>query len=316
MDEVFHEGERAVQRRAGVADQAARLASMIQPRLDAAFAAFLATQPFVVVASATADGRVWASMLVGPPGFVRVPAPDRVVIAAAPDGGHPLGGLGSGGGTPVGILAIDPPSRGRIRLNGVARVVPDGIEIAVREVFGNCPKYIQRRHPVAIDTDRRPGRPAMGDALDADQRSVIAAADTCFVASLHPERGADASHRGGRPGFMSVAPDGRSLTLPDYRGNNMFQTLGNLTVSPAVGLLVVDWGTGRALYLTGSASIDWDGPRLADWPGAERLVDVAIDRVVDRPGASPLTWELVEAHRLNPEVPAAGGGGAGGAAAR
>lgn len=301
---VFHAGEEAVQRRAGVFEQAARLGPrMVQPVLDREFAAFLAAQPFVVVASLTADGAVWSSMLIGPPGFARATAADRVVIDAAPDAGHPLGGLPTGGQTPVGLLVLDPMTRGRIRINGTARRVDGGLEVAVREVFGNCPKYIQRREPVSADPDRRPGRPVVGDVLDADQRRLIAAADTLFVASRHPERGADASHRGGRPGFVVPADDGRTVTFPDYAGNNMFQTLGNLTVDPAVGLLVVDWDDGRALHLTGEATIVWDDPRLEQWPGAQRLVDVRITRLVDRPGASPLTWNLVEAHRLNPEVP-------------
>jgi predicted pyridoxine 5'-phosphate oxidase superfamily flavin-nucleotide-binding protein len=306
LEGVFHAGEEAVQRRAGVFEQAARLGPrMVRPELDDDLARFLAAQPFVVVASLTADGSVWCSMLIGPPGFARAVAPGRVVIAATPDAGHPLGGLPTGERTPVGLLVLDPTTRGRIRINGTARRVDGGIEIAVREAFGNCPKHIQRREPVAVDPDRRPGRPVVSEALDAGQRRLILEADTLFVASRHPERGADASHRGGCPGFVVPSDDGRGLTFPDYAGNAMFQTLGNLTVDPAVGLLVVDWDDGRALHLTGRATVVWDDPRLADWPGAQRLVDVEIVRVVDRPGASPLTWRLVEAHRLNPEVPQA-----------
>jgi uncharacterized protein len=306
VQDVFHEGELEVQRRAGVADRAARLTGMIQPTLDAGFAAFLATQPMVVLGSATADGRVWSSTLIGPPGFVRAAAPDRLVVGALPDPTHPLAGLG-GDPTPVGLLALDVGTRDRIRVNGVARRTSEGIEIRVREAFGNCPKYIQVRRPVRVEHERRPRAVRVGEDLDDDARALIAAADTFFVASRHAERGVDVSHRGGRPGFVATSPGGRTLTFPDYQGNNMFQTLGNVTVDPAVGLLFVDWESGRALHVSGTATIVWDGPRLAGLPGVQRLVDVQVDRVVDRADASPIVWELVEAHRLNPELASTGG---------
>ena len=87
-------------------------------------------------------------------------------------------------------------------------------------------------------------------SLSAAQRARIGAADTFFIASAHPEGGADASHRGGRPGFVRVTGQ-RSLAFPDYPGNNMFNTLGNLTADQArrmniprdiQGAVVVDIG--------------------------------------------------------------------------
>ena len=103
---------------------------------------------------------------------------------------------------------------------------------------------------------------------------------------------------------MAVSRDGLTLTFPDYQGKNMFQTLGNLTVDPAVGLLFLDWGTGRTLQITGQAQIIWDdATRIRAWPGALRLVDVRVEKVVDRAHGFPLRWEFGEAHRLNPPVP-------------
>jgi len=74
----------------------------------------------------------------------------------------------------------------------------------------------------------------------------------------------------------------------------MFQTLGNLTVDPAIGLLFVDWDTGETLQITGKATLDWDPDRVAAWPKAERLVGVRVEEVVDRPAGLPIIWELVE----------------------
>ncbi len=71
-DELFHEGELAVQRRAGVADVARRVGEgSIEPELAPEVTAFLTHQLFLFCATRTPDGAVWASLLVGPPGFAR-----------------------------------------------------------------------------------------------------------------------------------------------------------------------------------------------------------------------------------------------------
>src|SRR4030095_14952481 len=64
-------------------------------------------------------------------------------------------------------------------------------------------------------------------ALTESQRLAIERADTLFIASVHADAGADASHRGGQPGFVRGLGE-RRLVSPDYAGNNMFQTLGNI----------------------------------------------------------------------------------------
>ena len=301
---VFHEGERAVQERAGVAEAAAKLGQhMVQPQLDGQFAAFLREQLFVVVASGLGSGQVWASPLAGPPGFAVATAPDHVVVQARVAPEDPLALALENGPAPIGLLVIEPVSRGRIRLNGSGQLTERGLEIDLHEVFGNCPKYIQRRVPAGLVEAGGAAGARSGTCLDIAERGLIEAADTFFIASRHPDRGADASHRGGRPGFVQVSDDGRSLTFPDYQGNNMFQTLGNLTANPAAGLLFVDWETGRTLQLSGRADIIWDEERRAAWPGALRLVDLQIDAVVDRPHGTPFRWRFVEAHRLNPQAP-------------
>lgn len=89
----------------------------------------------------------------------------------------------------------------------------------------------------------------------------------------------DASHWGGNPGFVQVSGD--RLRWPDYRGNAMFNTLGNLESYPRAGLLFPDFETGATLQLTGRASIDWDSAHAAASPGAERIVEFIIDEVVE-----------------------------------
>ena len=248
---------------------------------------------------------MWASLLVGPTGFIEAPDPAHLELMAEPADGDPLQRALDAGPVAVGLLAIEAADRARIRVNGTATRLPEGgIAIEVREAFGNCPKYIQRRVPAELlDEGRRGEERLSSSVLDEAQRALIAAADTFYIASAHPERGADASHRGGRPGFVAVAPDGRSLRFPDYRGNNMFQTLGNVEADGRVGLLFVDWESGDTLQLSGRAEIVWDEEAVAAWPGAQRLVDVTIEAVEHQPKALPLRWDLIEASKLNPPLP-------------
>jgi len=299
---AYHAGERAVQARAGETAMADRVARGIGDAVPAVAAAFLQAQPFVVVAATAPDGHVWASLLAGPAGFASVPDERTVVLDALPRPGDPLApALAAGAPAAVGLLAIEPASRRRMRVNGTARVRDGRLVVETDEVFANCPKYIQRRVP--LDDGGAPpvgaGAPREGDHLDAAQRAEVAAADTFFVATAVPGR-ADASHRGGSPGFVRVAGDGRSLSWPDYTGNGMFMTLGNLAVAPAAGLLFADFETGDVLQVSGTAAVDWSPERAAAFPGAHRVIDLAVERVVARPGASPVRLAFVEPSRFNP----------------
>ena len=300
---VFHAGETAVQKRAGVRAAATKLGPrVVRRQLDSEFADFLQRQPFVIAASSTPSGQVWASLLTGAPGFAAATGPGHVIVRDEIAAGDPLAEALEHGHVPIGLLVIEPFTRARIRINGSAHLSSRGLELDTTEVFGNCPKYIQRRVLTGVIDNRGAASLRTGEQLEAAQKSLVQAADTFFIASRHPNRGADASHRGGSPGFVAVSANGRSLTFPDYPGNNMFQTLGNLTINPAAGLLFVDWETGRTIQISGSADVIWDQERIKAWPGAQRLVDVHIDAIIDRGHGSTLRWKLVERHRLNPTV--------------
>ena len=233
--EVFHEGEIAVQERAGERAVARRNGTMLSDRIMAGARPFLAAQQMVAVAAFDADDHRWASLWFGPPGFVRSDEDGGVVrVTASPGGTSPDDPLASHlpPGQSLGLLAIELSSRRRLRINGVVSARgPGTMDVEVREAFPNCPKYIQRRHrgaSLAADASETSER---GESLDARRRDLIARADTAFVASGHPTRGVDASHRGGSPGFIRVEGT-RTLCFPDYPGNSMFQTLGNLAVDP------------------------------------------------------------------------------------
>jgi uncharacterized protein len=265
----YHAGARSMQERAGVVAQADRNGRAIRRDVPDVAAAFLAEQPFVVVASVDGAGRVWCSVLTGRPGFVRA-VDDRVVaVAARPAAGDPLAAVADG--DPVGLLAIEPTSRRRMRVNGVARTAPDGhLRVDVEEVISNCPKWITRRDVGVLGREVATTH-VTGATLDPGQAELVRRADTFFLATTAPGDGVDASHRGGAPGFVAVVGDDR-LVWPDLPGNAMFLSLGNLELDPHAGVLVVDWSTGATLQLTGRAHVDWRG---AD----ERVVVFDVDEV-------------------------------------
>jgi len=263
----FHEGELAVQRRAGVEAQAARLAGMLAPAdLRGGLGLFLAGRTYAALSARDADGRLWVSPLTGRPGFLVPDGVDTLEIHAAPADGDPLHGLPAG--QPVGLLVIEYAARRRARLNGtLVTTAPDRLVIDVAEAYGNCPQYIPPRPPVVV-ASRQPGRSAV---LDAGQLELVATVDTFVLGTTHPERGTDASHRGGAPGFLR-AESATRLVWDDLPGNQMFNSLGNLAVDSAAAVLVLDPVSGRTLHVSGRAEVAWDVPGSAT--GRQVVLDV------------------------------------------
>lgn len=300
MASEYHPGELSVQERAGVREMAARIGRSIRSTIPPAAWNFLRSQPFVVVGSVDARQRVWASLLTGAPGFLQVVNEDTVRIKAQPATGDLLGD-NLAANSQVGLIAIEFATRRRMRLNGKAEIGPDGtITVHAQQVYSNCPKYIQARRwrGKEPEADSTPLVHRQG-ILSQDQQRRIREADTFFVASHHPEGGADASHRGGRPGFVSVLNDHR-LVWPDYSGNTMFQSLGNIAVNPQAGLLFIDFKTGGTLQLTGRARILWDQECISQFAGAERLVEFEVDEVIDTARAHSLEWRFLDYSPENP----------------
>jgi uncharacterized protein len=202
----------------------------------------------------------------------------------------------------VGILGIELATRRRNRANGELIAADEhGFTVRVRQSFGNCPQYIQARQPLEMlargDGGVAPARP-QGGLLDDDAVALIRRADTFFLATATPgslrseAAGVDVSHRGGRPGFVLVERRAEEtfLLVPDYRGNFLFNTIGNLELNPRAGLVFVDFSTGSLLSITGEAEVSWDDPRIAALPGAQRLITVRVSSGVLLPEALPWRW--------------------------
>jgi predicted pyridoxine 5'-phosphate oxidase superfamily flavin-nucleotide-binding protein len=252
-DAGFHAGELSVQQKAGVLAQAARLSVMVEPAgLGYSLARFLAGQTLAVITARDAAGRLWTSPLAGEPGFLEPTARAELTIHANFAAGDPLHGLPAG--QQAGLVVVDFGARRRARINGtLVETGTEGLVVEVEQAYGNCPQYIKRRdltpaHPVLGDTRR-------GAALEPNDIAQIRTADTFFLGTDNPGRGRDASHRGGEPGVVLV--DGNQLWWPDYAGNTMFNSFGNLAIDPAAALLFLDFRTGRTLQLSGTAELEW-----------------------------------------------------------
>jgi predicted pyridoxine 5'-phosphate oxidase superfamily flavin-nucleotide-binding protein len=249
---------------------------------------FFAQLPFVVIGAVDEAGDAWATLRAGEPGFMQSPDPYTLALRlpAVPD--DPAD-AGLADGDAVGLLGIELHTRRRNRMNGrLRRGAGDYARIAVQESFGNCPQYIHVRQWEAAGA--APDAPRWSDELDADAIALIRAAGTFFVASYaDTEKGrrVDVSHRGGAPGFVTVADDG-SLLVPDYSGNRFFNTLGNLLVNGRAGLVFPDFAHGHLLQLTGDVEVMPADVALA--PGAERMWRFRPRRAVWRAGALPLRW--------------------------
>ena len=298
-DSPFHEGEQLLQERLGVRDKSEMIGSrIIRDFLPDEHRQFFAQLPGLLVGSVAAEGRPWASALFGEPGFLTSPDPQVLVLAGRPVAGDVLADH-LRVGAPLGLLGIELHTRRRNRMNGtVIEASADRIVVHVAQSFGNCPKYINRKTLAHRAAGAGPAAPVVGSALDGRAREIVARADTLFIASSHlsdggPGDGVDVSHRGGLPGFVRVEDDG-ALTIPDYFGNFLFNTLGNVERDRRAGLLVVDFASGDLVQLTGEAWIDWDAPEIAATPGVQRLVRIRPAEVRFLAGAVPFTAEIID----------------------
>uniref|UniRef100_B0SUQ1 Pyridoxamine 5'-phosphate oxidase-related FMN-binding n=1 Tax=Caulobacter sp. (strain K31) TaxID=366602 RepID=B0SUQ1_CAUSK len=288
MEGPFHRGELIAH---GLAGTGTPGATGIRPFMPDQHREFFALLPYLFIVTTDADGWPIATVLTGEAGFIQSPDAITLTVAATPRSGEPGADLFRPG-RPFGGLGLDFATRRRNRVNGViAAAGPGGMILDVRQSFGNCPQYIQTR---AVAPGPASAIPAEAIAFPTSEAlAQIARADTMFVASnaggeAGENGGVDISHRGGLPGFVKVAGD--VLTIPDFRGNRFFNTLGNLVMDPRAALLFVDFETGDLLHVQGRVEIDWE-PAGGAWPqGVQRQWRLKVERAWRRPAALPLRW--------------------------
>jgi uncharacterized protein len=310
LSQPFHKGELEVQRRLGVQERLDEVGRrVIRAHMPEQHRELFARLPVLLVAAMDRQGHVQATVLAGRPGFIDPKDERHLLVSALPVEGDPLHDALQIG-RPVGLLGLELETRRRNRMDGtVVEMTPSGFTVRVDLSFGNCAQYINARHLAPVG----PGAFSMTGTistrctglLKGDARRLVEQADTLFIASAARDArgfagadGVDVSHRGGLPGFVRCTEEGGAtvLTMPDYRGNFFFNTLGNIVQRPQVGLLFIDFERGDLLHLQGHAAIDWTPPNPAEWPGAKRLVRFRTDEAVWRPCALGMRWSA-------PQVP-------------
>ena len=299
----FHHGEHQAQARAGVRDRVEQVGRMmIRDYMPDQHRRFYGELPFMLLGSVDSQGRPWASLVPGRPGFVTSPDARTLDVAMRPLFGDPLA-ENLAAGAEVGGLGIQPATRRRNRFTGrIAKVGDTGFSIALKQSFGNCPQYIQTRDIELLDTIDTPQieRPVeTSNSFDHRTRKLIGAADTFFIATTSNRAGdavsggADVSHRGGRSGFVRVE-DERTFVFPDFSGNLFFNTIGNILADGRAGFLFIDFETRDLVYLTGRAEIVWDGEEVEAFAGAERLIRFHLDEAIRVEGSLPMTFAFGE----------------------
>lgn len=297
----FHEGERWFQEQVGVRERMEHFGRrVIRDHFPEQHRDFYQKLPFLLLGYSDEEGWPWVSLVAGESGFIQSIDNTSLQILTQFMPGDPLKRVARAG-LPVGGLGLEPQSRRRNRFSTeLSSVTSSGIDLKVRQTFGNCPQYIQG-HNVQYALPESSGNSEAFTTLDDEAVDLIQRSDTFFVASqtLHNDEvaaGADVSHRGGKPGFVLVEQEGaRSiLTIPDYPGNNHFNTLGNFLLNPRAGLLFWDLQSQDALLLTGDVSIVEDHPLLPFFEGAERFWRFSLQKGVRLKRQLPLRGELGE----------------------
>lgn len=262
--ETFHEGERRVQQRVGELLQADRNSPVIAAHIPAGAIPFLREQSLLVLAVLDSNA-AWCLPMVGRAGWMSatrsslhidlgqatVPVDERIQRAAA-------------NRQMAGGIVLDFATRRRLRINGRLEMASDTLMVlTVAEAYPNCPKYITQRALVWSE-DAPKFLLRKGEELGDEQRDALRRTDIFFIATQHPDRGLDASHRGGNPGFVE-SPASSTFRFPDYAGNSFFNTLGNLELDARVGVLLPDFRNGEALALTGEATVNYEDPQATRW---------------------------------------------------
>jgi ferredoxin-NADP reductase/predicted pyridoxine 5'-phosphate oxidase superfamily flavin-nucleotide-binding protein len=266
--------------------------------------------PLLALGTLDAQNRPWTTLWGGEPGFSEPlgggVVGTRAIVDGSNDpvvealvGGSPKGEAVQGNQKMVSGLTIDLVTRKRVKIFGrmVAgalgdveaegaggaehadgpAIKQDQIQLAtkIEQSMGNCPKYLNQ-----YEIQPSPVRSkliAKGSSLSPDAKDLISKADMFFLSSSTAED-MDTNHRGGPPGFVRILSD-TEIVYPEYSGNRLYQTLGNLQLNPKVGIVFPDYGTGNVVYLTGTAEILVREEAAALLPGSNLALKIRIDEV-------------------------------------
>ncbi len=302
---VFHDGERRMHERLGVSERLHELGlRMIRDHMPDQHREFFEMLPTVHLGALDGNGHPWAITRTGQPGFMHASDDKTLTIKSCPHPGEPAD-LDLSKGAKISVLGLQMETRRRNRMNStISAVEGDTLTLAVDQSYGNCPKYIQTR---AALKDAAPvdGEVTQTNTLGDKDRAIVDAADMLTLASRapvlgdDPRAGVDVNHRGGMPGFVQVL-DAQTIEFPDYKGNNFYNSFGNILLDSRVGLQFFDFETGTLLNIQGTAELIEYGE--AELPLMGRSLRVQIQSVTRAEGALPLRYERAEFSPNNPKL--------------
>lgn len=135
----------------------------------------------------------------------------------------------------------------------------------------------------------------------ADDRQFIERLDMFFLATVNQAGQPTCSYKGGDPGFVKVTGP-RQLAFPNYDGNGMYLSMGNVSETCAVGLLFIDFEAQRRMRVDGRARIAFDDPLLSHYPEAQFIVRVDAHRIYPNCPRYIHRYQLVERSRFVPHA--------------
>ncbi|WP_271783745.1 pyridoxamine 5'-phosphate oxidase family protein [Aquimarina algiphila] len=265
MSTYFHKGELELQKKYDAWHDPKLVERLLKDSIVSTLIPFIEHQTTLIL-STYDDDNIWASMLIGDTGFVKVKTSKLVHIdlSKVKSTKTDIGFKNIKKHSKVGLLFIDTSTRTRYRLNGFAHLSKELLSIEVLEAYPNCPKYIQQRViTLSEDTSGLGIEVVKGMTLLDHHKEWIKEADTFFLGSMNTDGDMDASHRGGHSGFVDILKNG-TLKIPDYTGNNLFNTLGNFLEYPKAGLLFIDYEKGHSLQLSGNVELLLDQETSSD----------------------------------------------------
>lgn len=303
----FHKGELEIQQKYNISHNPALAERLLKDYIMDQLIPFIEQQSTIIISTTDTNTNIWASMLIGDKGFVNVKTPRQIDIHLDQLKSTPTEVLFKNilAESKIGILFIDTATRSRYRLNGHATLLSNKIEVMVSEAYPNCPKYIQQRIPILSEKPSELGvEESKGTTLNSIHKEWIKNADTFFLGSMNANGDMDASHRGGPTGFIEIIEDG-TLKIPDYVGNNMFNTLGNFVQVPKAGLLFIDFEKGHSLQLSGETELLFDQEESNDLErttGTGRYWLFKTKQWIQTEFHNQIDWKFISFSPFNPEI--------------
>lgn len=260
MENVFHDGQLVVQRIAGEEEIAIQRIPMVLDTLHTRSIPFIENQVLAFPGSEDTNGHIWLSLIVGERGFIRIPSIKEITfdLSKIVSNQEDIFFENIKSKPTVGLLFHEAQRRARYRAWGMAHINGDTLSFDIRMGYPSCPKHIQREI-IELDNDSKvaPASYQKGTLLGEFEKTWISGAHTFFIATQSKKGDIESSHKGGDPGFIEIQENG-ILRVPDYLGNSMFSTLGNMYQNPKAALLFIDYNKGETLQLSGNAALQFD----------------------------------------------------------